>query len=59
MRGDDNSFSFVFIDLIRLNQDFLLGVFFLVEGPQGKDTIGKIIQRHTQHDDTDKSRSYG
>jgi hypothetical protein len=37
----------------------LLGVFFPSKGPQGKNTFGKIIQRHTRHDDTDGSRSYG
>jgi hypothetical protein len=35
-----------------------LGVFFPAKGPQGKNTLGKIIQRHTRHDDTDGSRSY-
>jgi hypothetical protein len=33
----------------------LLGVFFPVEGPQGKNTFGKIIQRHTRHDDAKES----
>jgi hypothetical protein len=37
----------------------LLGVFFPAEGPQSKNTFGKIIQRHTRHDDTKESRSYG
>jgi hypothetical protein len=36
-----------------------LGVFFSAEGSQGKNTFDKIIQRHTQHDDTKESRSYG
>jgi FtsZ-binding cell division protein ZapB len=37
----------------------LLGVFFLAEGPQGKNTFSKIIRRRKRHDDTDESRSYG
>jgi hypothetical protein len=37
----------------------LLGVFFHAEGPQGKNTFGKIIQRHTWHDDAKERRSYG
>jgi hypothetical protein len=37
----------------------LLGVFFPAEGDQGKNTFDKIIQRHTQYDDTKESQSYG
>jgi hypothetical protein len=30
----------------------VLGVFFPAEGTQGKNTFDKILQRHTQHEDT-------
>jgi hypothetical protein len=30
----------------------LLGVFFPAEGPQGKNTFSKILQRYTRHEDT-------
>jgi hypothetical protein len=30
----------------------LLGVFFPAEGPQGKNTFGKMLQLYTRHEDT-------
>jgi hypothetical protein len=36
----------------------LLGAFFPAKGPQGKNTFGKITQRHTRHSDMKESRSY-
>jgi hypothetical protein len=30
----------------------VLGVFFPAEGPQGENTLGKILQRYTRHEDT-------
>jgi hypothetical protein len=29
-----------------------VGIFFPAEGPQDKNTFGKILQRHTPHEDT-------
>jgi hypothetical protein len=37
----------------------LLGVFFPPKVLKAKNTFGKIIQKHTEHDDIDGSRSYG
>jgi hypothetical protein len=31
--------------------DWLLGVFFSAEGPLGKNTFGKIVQRQVRHED--------
>jgi hypothetical protein len=31
---------------LKKGENTLLGVFFPAEGPQGKNTFGKIIQRH-------------